>query len=56
MTKKKYKVIVWQKVWDTYEVKANSEEEAKELAIEKHMEASLNDMQTECPEAEITNN
>ena len=50
---KKYKVIVCQKVWNTYDVKANSEDEAKELAIEQHMDESLNDMQTDNPEADI---
>lgn len=53
MAKKKFKVIVWQKVWNIYEVRANDEDEAMELAIEEHMDASLNDMNAEYPKAEI---
>lgn len=53
MRRKRFRVIVWQKVWDVYEVMATDEDEAKELAISEHMDASLNDMNTENPGAEI---
>jgi len=45
--KKTYRVKVSYTVWDVYEVKASSEDEARELAEEMAVHTSLNDMNCE---------
>lgn len=50
---KKFKMIVYQKVWDVYDVSATNLEEAMEIAINEHLNTSLNGMNTDYPKVEV---